>query len=147
MAGRPCEYTQEVGDLICERLSDGESLRTICAEDGMPHRATVFRWIAVNDIFRDQYARAREEQAEAMADEIVSIADEGEHKVLEGDGGTIVVYDSTAVARNRLRIDARKWVASKLKPKKYGEKLDLSHAGQIDSHITVAFVESSEAAD
>jgi len=138
MAGRPCEYTQEVGDLICERLSDGESLRTICAEDGMPHRATVFRWIAVNDIFRD---------AEAMADEIVSIADEGEHKVLEGDGGTIVVYDSTAVARNRLRIDARKWVASKLKPKKYGEKLDLSHAGQIDSHITVAFVESSEAAD
>jgi hypothetical protein len=123
MTGRPSDFTIELADLICERLADGESLRSICSEEEMPNKATVFRWLAANRAFSDQYARAREEQAESLADEIVSIADEGETKSLIGkDDETIVVYDSTAVARNRLRVDARKWVASKLKPKRYGDK-------------------------
>ena len=122
--GRPTVYTAELGDLICERLMDGESLKSICSEETMPNRATVFRWIVANETFRDMYARAREEQADTMADEIVSIADEGETKVIMGgDGTSMVVFDSTAVARNRLRVDARKWAASKLAPKKYGDTL------------------------
>jgi hypothetical protein len=109
---------------------DGESLKSICAADDMPHRSTVFRWIVANETFRDMYARAREEQAETMADEIVSIADEGETKVIVGgDGASMVVFDSTAVARNRLRVDARKWVAAKLKPRKYGDKLQTEISG------------------
>lgn len=129
--GRPSSYTQEVGDRICERLADGESLRAICADEYMPSRPTVFRWLT-DEVFRAQYARAREDQADTLADEIVGIADEevtmvraDKHpgaKADDGDGNVEVVFDSTAVARNRLRMDARKWVASKLKPKKYGDR-------------------------
>lgn len=143
MTGRPSDYTMELGDLICERLSDGESLRAICAEEGMPNRSTVFRWVGANDAFRDQYARAREEQADTLADEIVSISDEectmvraDKHPGAKADGedGNVeVVFDATAVARNRLRVDARKWVASKLKPKKYGERQVL--AGDPDAPL------------
>lgn len=133
--GRPSDYTQEVGDAICERLADGESLRAICADDEMPNRATVFRWLGANEAFRDQYAHAREAQAEALADDIVSIADEevtmvrsDKHNSRDDDGGgnTEVVFDATAVNRNRLRVDARKWVAAKLAPKKYGDRTILA---------------------
>ena len=128
--GRPTIYTDALGDSICERLMDGESLKSICSAEDMPHRSTVFRWIVANETFRDMYARAREEQAETMADEIVSIADEGETKVIMGNDGTsMVVFDSTAVARNRLRVDARKWVAAKLKPRKYGDKVQTEISG------------------
>lgn len=124
--GRPSDFTQEIGDAICERLADGESLRAICAGEDMPHRATVFRWIAAHDAFRDQYALAREEQAESLADEIVGISDEADVTAkVEGEEVRLAL-DATAVARNRLRVDARKWVASKLKPKKYGDKMTLA---------------------
>lgn len=133
--GRPSKYSERIADDICERLADGESLRTICAAESMPKRSTVFRWLASNQEFRDQYARAREAQADALADEILDIADEAgtmvradKHgtKADDGDGNTEVVFDPTAVARNRLRVDARKWVAAKLKPKAYGEKQEIS---------------------
>ncbi len=129
--GRPSDYSQEVADAICERIADGESLRDICAGEDMPNKATVFRWLGKHQEFSDQYARAREEQAESFADEMVAIADEqvtmvraDKHgtKADDDDGNTEVIFDATAVARNRLRVDTRKWVASKLKPKKYGDK-------------------------
>jgi hypothetical protein len=110
--GRPSTYSDEIADEICERLAEGESLRSICSGDGMPRKATVFRWLADErlSVFRDQYTRAREEQAETLADEIVEIAD--------GDGDK----ESDNTQRDRLRVEARKWVASKLKPKRYGDK-------------------------
>lgn len=123
MSGRPSTYSQEMADTICERIAMGESLRAICRDDGMPALSTVFRWLNVVEGFSDQYARAREEQAEAFADEIVAIADEAEATVKHEGEDVKLSLDPTAVARNRLRVDARKWVASKLKPKKYGEKV------------------------
>lgn len=140
--GRPSLYTPELGDSICERLAEGESLRTICDADDMPSRATVFRWCANDAVFCNQYAHAREEQAETHADEIVSIADEkcttvraDKHgaRADDDEGNVEVVFDSAAVARNRLRVDARKWVASKLKPKKYGDRQVL--AGDPDAPL------------
>ena len=140
--GRPSSFTQEMADLICERLADGESLRAICSSEDMPNRATVFRWLASNDQFSDQYARAREEQAECLADEIVAISDEAEAAVKHEGEEVRLVMDATAIARNRLRVDARKWVASKLKPKKYGDRVQ--HANDPDnpmpSSLTVSFV-------
>lgn len=121
---RPSEFTQAVADAICELVADGKSLRTICAEEAMPNRATVFRWLAANETFRDQYARAREEQADAYADEIVGIADDGSNDYIEGENGPIL--NSEHIQRSRLRVDTRKWIASKLKPKKYGDKLELA---------------------
>lgn len=130
--GRPTDYNQAIADKICELIAEGESLRKICAADDMPAKATVFRWLGLHKEFSDQYARARDEQAESFADEIVAISDESETTVKTSDGFTEVVFDNVAVQRNRLRIDARKWVASKLKPKKYGEKID------VDANVTAS---------
>ena len=142
--GRPSVFTSALADLICERLIDGESLRSICSAEGMPHRGTVFRWLAADAVFRDQYMRAREAQADFLAEDIVSISDEectmikaGKHGSKDdGDGETEVVFDATAVARNRLRVDARKWYASKLAPKKYGDKVTV--AGDKENPLMVA---------
>jgi hypothetical protein len=130
-------YTQEIADSICESIADGKSLREICKADDMPSRATVFKWL--NDIegFSDQYARAREEQAETLADEIISIIDQAaEPLMVEGvpllaDGKPILIASQVSVAHARLKMDARKWVASKLKPKKYGDKVEVDnkHSG------------------
>ena len=111
---RPTDYNEELVSSICEQLADGFSLRQICLSESMPNRATVFRWLAKYEEFSDQYARAKEEAAELFAEDIISIAD-GEE---DGD-----------VQRDRLRVDARKWVASKLKPKKYGDKVQQEITG------------------
>lgn len=141
MTGRPTDYCKEIADLICERIADGESLRAICRDADMPARSTVFRWLSLEDGFSDLYARAKEEAAELFAEEIVEIADEREGKAIMGDGQEVaVVFDSTAVARNRLRIDARKWVAAKLKPRKYGDKLQQEVTGPNGSPLGPAVI-------
>lgn len=100
------EFNDDLASAICERLADGESLRSICRGDDMPNKATVFRWLAANKSFSDQYARAMEARADSHADDLVDIADDP----------TIDANDK------RVRIDARKWVAAKLRPKVYGDK-------------------------
>lgn len=120
--GRPTSYCADIADLICESLSDGKSLKEICLPAEMPTRSTVYRWLSIHAEFSDMYARAREEQAETLADEIISIADETHNDHMINDKGNEVV-NSEAIARSRLKVDARKWVAAKLKPRKYGDKL------------------------
>jgi hypothetical protein len=122
--GRPSEYTDEIADAISLRIADGESLRLICKDPRMPDRSTVFRWLASKREFRDQYARAREAQADILFDEILEIADNTNGDVIEvkqADGSTMVRANHANVHRARLQVDARKWVASKLAPKKYGD--------------------------
>lgn len=113
--GRPSGFSQEIADRICERLGDGESLRSICRDDEMPSTSMVCRWLADNTAFREQYAHARELQADALFDDILDIAD----------------GKSADVQRDRLAVDARKWMAGKLRPKVYGDKLDLNHSGGV----------------
>ncbi len=140
MAGRPSIYSQELADTICGRIMEGESLRRICSDESMPSGATVFKWLREKPEFSEQYAKAKAEQAEGFADELVTIADEREYEKVEVDGVPLAVkFDSTAVARNRLRVDTRKWVASKLLPKKYGDRLDLNHSGETATNLTVTF--------
>lgn len=126
--GRPSDFTQEIADEICERLSRGESLRAITGadrDDFMPGQTTVYRWLDENEEFRKQYARARELQADHYAEEIVDIADgRDDWKPTADEAAQAIVRDPQ---RDRLRIDARKWVASKLAPKKYGDKI--AHVG------------------
>lgn len=126
---RHSDYTEELGDEICERLADGESLRRICLSDHMPSKSAVFRWLAANEEFRNRYARAREAQADTMADEILDIADDGTNDYMETpEGGER--YNGDAIQRSKLRVDARKWVAAKLKPKVYGDKIDVTSGGE-----------------
>lgn len=134
-------FTPEMAARICERISDGESLRAILADDGMPASSTVFKWLSENAAFSEQYARAREAQADAVFDEILTIADDGRNDWMErenADGENIGwAINGEAVRRSQLRIDARKWMAGKLRPKKYGEKLDVEHTGQLEINVTI----------
>lgn len=134
--GRPSEFTQAIADTICERIAEGESLRAICLDDDMPNKATVFRWLAADKAFSDQYARAREAQADALADEIVYIADTpqiGQVSVSKATG--LEVTEADMIAHRRLQVDARKWMAGKLAPKKYGDKQE------IDLNVTDALAD------
>lgn len=125
MTGRPTDYTADLAIAICERISNGESLRTICASEGMPSRTTVFRWIGQYGAFCDQYKIARSEQADTIFDECLTIADEAGSDWQESEDGT--KFHGDHVQRARLRIDTRKWMAGKLRPKVYGDKVDVAH--------------------
>lgn len=143
MSGVASSFTDEIATTICEGLADGRSLRSICVEEGMPNQATVFRWLADERYaaFREQYARAREAQADAIFDEILDIADDGTNDWMErhdDEGGNIGWKENgEALQRSRLRVDARKWMAGKLRPKVYGEKLD------IDGRLGIEFSEEA----
>jgi disulfide oxidoreductase YuzD len=137
---RPTDFTPALGDRICDQLADGSSLRTICAAEDMPGKTTVFRWLAQAEKrdapeqlieFRDQYARAREAQADALADEIVNIADQplvgvitvdkqqsvgrGEHAHLED----VTEVDDEGLGRSRPADDRRaQMVRRQIEPEK-----------------------------
>lgn len=113
----PTKYTQDLATKICAELAQGKSIRTVCAMDGMPSVATIFNWIHTNPTFLEQYTRAKEESADALVDEMQHLSD-------------TVEPDKNAVAKARLQVETRKWIASKLKPKKYGDKLDVESGGQ-----------------
>ena len=132
-AGRKTEYDPAIAAEICTRISCGESLRQICMEDGMPVHSTVYLWLLQNKQFSDNYAKAREEQADTLADEIQAIADERPQEIVDDKG--ISRTDSGWVTWQKNRIDARKWVASKLKPKKYGDRQIV--AGDAESPLEV----------
>lgn len=133
--GRPSEFSQDLADRICGEIASGDSLRTICVADDMPCVATIFNWIRRYPGFLEQYTRAKEEQADAMAEEMLDIADDGnndwmERRNAEGDNIGWQV-NGEHVQRSRLRIETRKWLASKLKAKKYGDKTAVEHSGSI----------------
>lgn len=123
--GRPSSYTNEIFYEILSKLADGISLKRICSEEGMPGKSSFYRWLdGDNDLseeenrgLRDKYARAKEDSADALADDIQDIAND----VLTGK------VDPNA---GRVAGDLKKWSASKLKPKKYGDKIDMTTGGE-----------------
>lgn len=129
MTGRPTSFTDEIANAICERIADGESLRSICSDDGMPSKSTVFEWLADEKFarFRTKYAHAREAQADALFDEMLDIADDGSNDWMErkNDDGENIGWreNGEALRRSQLRVSTRQWMAAKLQPKKYGEKV------------------------
>lgn len=132
-------YTVAIADRICQRIACGESLNKICKGKGMPDMATVLRWLGKHENFCGKYARAREVQADTLADQILDIADEGINDTYtDDDGNERTNHD--VIARSRLRVDARKWYASKLAPKKYGEMVKQEITGAGDGPLTVEIV-------
>jgi hypothetical protein len=114
---RPTEYTEEIGNTICDRLVDDESLRSICAEPGMPAVATVASWISNNGEFRDMYARAREFQAHCISDDAIDVADDASGDWVEkvrASGRVVRGPNRKNLPRCRLRIEVRQWVAKEL---------------------------------
>lgn len=120
--GRPSNYNQAIVDIICERMAEGESIRQICKDADMPGQSTIYKWLDAHPDFVEQYARARELQADFYADQCIQIADDGLNDTYIDENGNKRT-DQDVIARSRLRVDVRKWHASKLAPKKYGDKM------------------------
>jgi len=131
-AGRPSTYREDLAQTICERIAAGESLRKICDDDGMPCHVTVIRWLAKLPEFATRHARAREQQAQTFVDKMLDIAEsEPERHPITG------ALDPASVTHIRNRVATMQWLAAKLNPKKYGDKVDLNHGGQTDNPLSV----------
>jgi len=133
--GRPTIYTPELAATLCSQLALGRSLRSVCKDEGMPDISIIFDWFHKFPEFTEQYARAKEESADAMAEEILDIANNPELgeivTVKSGDddkeeSGSTETKTIDMLGHRKLKIETRKWLMSKMKPKKYGDKLDLT---------------------
>lgn len=137
--GRPSDYTPELADRICAQLASGLSLRSVSKAEDMPSCVTMFAWMRKHPEFLKQYGMAKAEAADAMVEEMLDIADDGTNDWMEihDKEGECVGYkvNGEHVQRSRLRVDTRKWIAAKLKPKKYGEKVDVNHGVEADNPL------------
>lgn len=148
-AHRPPVYDRnEVMEIINVRITEGESLRTICKSKGMPHISVVMDWLRIDAELAEQYARSREIQADYYAESIIEIADDATNDYMEklDANGTVIGYSFNGenVQRSRLRIDARKWFASKMNPKKYSDKVVVTESPQEGSTKTESVTYSAE---
>ena len=130
--GRPTTYTPETAAIICDQIaSSNKSLATICEAEGMPNWRTVYAWLEKHPEFQQMYARAKQDQAERLAEEIIAIADEctiGERTKIKSNG-EVETTTGDMIERAKLRVDARKWIAAKLLPQKYGESVEIKGSG------------------
>ena len=124
--GRPSLYSDELVDRICEWISEGKSLRSFCRIEGNPGFQTVLDWLNDDDklYFRSKYARAREIQAEVMADELLEIADDTKP-------------DQLKLAHDKMKIETRQWIAAKLLPKKYGNIQHIEDITQTPKQLVI----------
>lgn len=133
-SGRPSEYTQELADKICEQLAVGYSLRTVSKDAELPSVETIFKWLRTNPEFLEQYARAKQEAADAMAEDILDISDDATNDWMEDnyDKGKTPGYalNGENIQRSKLRVDTRKFLMAKMKPKIYGDKIDMTTNGK-----------------
>lgn len=129
--GRPTSFNEAVAEEICIRLACGDSLAKICRDDEMPAYRTVMTWLREKPDFRQSYAQAREDQADADADSISDI----------GDRAIIGEIDPAAA---RVAIDAKKWSAGIRKPAKYGPQHTLRHTGPTGGPVEYANLTEAE---
>ncbi len=123
---RPTDYTPELAIKLCDRLSEGVSLRTVCLSDDMPDKSTVFDWLRKYKEFADQYAQAKAESSEALNEELMDLGDEAIDHAYKADPKA----SSAVVQAVKLKADNMKWYMSKMKPKKYGDKIDMTTNGK-----------------
>jgi hypothetical protein len=127
------KYGPETEARIIEALAEGKSLRAVCSEPDMPKCQTVLEWLEKPErsLFAEQYARAREVGYKLLADEILAISDDGSNDTYTDENG-VIRTNQEVVARSKLRVESRKWLLSKMLPKIYGDKLDLSVTDNTD---------------
>ena len=122
--GRPSIFTNELAAEICASIERGHSLRRACQADSMPSARTVHRWLHENEDFRQQYARSRAIQTEVFIDQIVDLADAVANET-----------EPAKVQAAKLAIDTRKWVAARMLPRRYGDRIDLKQDGELTVRI------------
>ena len=116
---KPMPFNEKKANEICELIANGITLKNICEIDGMPKLTTVHKWINENPSFADSYTHARKTQADTFADMIITEA-----------------FNCHDAQIGRLRMDALKWTASKLAPKKYGDKVEVEQTGNANFSIS-----------
>ena len=119
------DYSTEMAALICDRIVEGASLRQICQDTNMPARSTIFVWLDQHEEFARSYTLARQIQIEDLMDESLEIADDSSNDWINGegpDGKRYRVFNPDSIQRSKLRLAARKWLISKLMPKRYSWK-------------------------
>ena len=130
-------YTEALADEICQRLAEGESLKSICRSKGMPSFATVIAWaLDATHPFADRYARAREVGYRVLAEELLEISDNSKGDFAQSEDGRKAV-DHEHIARARLRVDTRKWMLAKMLPKIYGDRVLNEHVGKDGGPVEV----------
>lgn len=114
-------------DTVCLNMTSGMSVKYIFDNAIVSiSRSLFYEWLIEDKDFSDKYTRASEIRSDVLFDEIIEIADDQQGDIyLDKDGNQQT--DHNVIARSRLRVDARKWAASKLNPKKYGDRIDLDH--------------------
>jgi len=130
----PSIFTPALFTVICDRIANGESLRAVCRDPEMPAKSTVMRWLREKPELRDQYAIARDDLLDHWAEDLIEISDDGTLDTMPGTdkhGNEVMVANHANVQRDRLRIDARKWLMSRLGPKKYGDHVEVEHSGEV----------------
>lgn len=126
LGGRPVIYTKELGEKLCYKIATtNKGVRRICEDKSMPSKSTVYRWLndEENAEFRDMYARAQEMRADMLAAEMLEIADDNS---LDREAFVGINH----IQRDKLRIDTRKFIAAKLMPKKWGDRIDVTSGGE-----------------
>ena len=133
---RPIKWTVEKKEIavkeILLEIMKGRSLTSILKTDergDLPSKVTFFEWLKEDEELTNQYARASEIRADIIFDDILAIADENTNDTSINENG-IEVVNNDVIQRSRLRIDARKWVLSKMNPKKFGDKTDITSGGE-----------------
>jgi len=134
LGGRPSEFTQEKAAEFCKRVSQGRMVRDVCNDPDMPTSATFYKWLEGNEQFLKQYTRAKEIQADAMAADILRISDTADADNVCDEYGNIKPNHEW-IARSKLRVDARKWLLSKMLPKKYGDKVEQTVIGDPEKPV------------
>jgi len=140
------ESKNEIFNSIISDIENGASLRSALRKDKMPSSSTFFIWIEEDEVKSKQYTRATELRAENMFEDILSIVDENTNDTITLEDGREIV-NNDVIQRARLRMDARKWMLGKMNPKKYGDKIQQEHSGEIKqtpSSINVRIIENTD---
>lgn len=124
--GRPTLYSKKLADEICTKLAEGKSMRSVCREEKMPEMETVWRWLREKQDFNEQYVRATQERTEAQNELLLELGDQA----IALSQSVDFKASNAVVSAVKLKADNLRWSMSKMKPKKYGDKVDLTSGGE-----------------
>lgn len=147
--GRPSKYSLQLAEKICEKIASSNlGLTKICEDEDFPNRITIHNWLKEHEEFLNMYTRAKEDQADFLADEILEIADKALLGITTVDKPLgVETTEADNVQRSRLMIESRKWLAMKLKPRKYGDKMDVTTNGEKITTFNVGFKKPDDTED
>jgi DNA polymerase elongation subunit (family B) len=145
-SGAPTKLTNEVVIKICDIIaSSNRSIASIAKELNLSP-SVIYLWLKESKEFLELYTRAKEWQADFLAEEILEISDDSSEDIrtIENNGHISEIENKEFINRSRLRVESRKWLASKLKPQKYGDSQKVEHSGEIKTGIQMTDDEFNE---